>query len=395
MSSAAWARKTVGGFRELAGLMGRVSRDGIRRRSDRLLHRGWHRRALDMDHDRVVLLFFADVEPGNWTRHARRALRRLVHASRGAQRASGFETAFRGLVRAIEAAGWVPVVGDFALARANPTYPVGLAGYPHILDRWPLVNPTVLGPGMFDHPALRPDLFRDERFRSYIVPCEWMRRMFEPVYGDRVVTWYSPVDLTQWPDYSAEAEKKDIDFLVYDKIHWDRERVVSTVLAPVLAELEARALRSEVLRYGSYNLAGYRSLLRRAKAMIFLGENETQGLAYQEAMATNTPILAWDNGHWLDPQRTRYTADPVAASSVPFFDPTCGETFPTPAAFPDALERFLERAARSEFSPRSFVERVLSPAVSSGLYLDAYRSAANGAATHGAGRGQGADNTGR
>ena len=37
--------------------------------------------------------------------------------------------------------------------------------------------------------------------------------------------------------------------------------------------------------------------------MIFLVEHETQGIAYQEAMACDVPILAWDQGNWLDPKR--------------------------------------------------------------------------------------------
>jgi hypothetical protein len=47
--------------------------------------------------------------------------------------------------------------------------------------------------------------------------------------------------------------------------------------------------------------------------MLFLCEHETRGLAYQEALASNVPILAWDTGFWLDPRRPLYDPNPVPA----------------------------------------------------------------------------------
>ena len=49
--------------------------------------------------------------------------------------------------------------------------------------------------------------------------------------------------------------------------------------------------------------------------------------AYQEALASNLPVLAWDQGEWLDPARPRYSDAPVAATSVPYFSEACGLRF--------------------------------------------------------------------
>ncbi len=286
---------------------------------------------------------------------------------------SGFEVAFKSLLESSRRQGWVPVVNDYALARANPEYPVIAGGYPHILDNWTLPNPVVLGPGLFDHPLQRPNLFDDPRIRSYIVPCEWVRELFAPLYGDRCVLWYAGIDAGHWRD--ASAHEKDIDFLVYDKIRWDRERYVPEILDPVLAELAKAGLRVEVVRYGSYERENYRNQLERAKSMVFICEHETQGLAYQEAMAMNVPILAWDNGFWLDPQRFLYSDVPVPGSSVPFFGPECGERFVDAGAFPSVLETFRRRLDGHEFHPREYVERVLSFEESGQLFLKMYGSA--------------------
>ena len=346
-----------------------------RRQVDRIGGRGLYRRPLDLQRDKTVLLFFADVERDTFVRHdrhLRRLLRRYYHAFKQGQRVSGFGVAFMALKRALESQGYRVVVNDRALARRMPQYPVGIAGYPQILDGWDLPNPAVLGPGLLDHPRLAPQLMDDPRFRSYIVPSEWMRRVFDESYPGRCTLWYAGIDPAQWPDLAAEP--KDIDVLVYQKILWDRAEKEPAVVDPILAELRRRGLRIEVLRYGRYRLEDYRALLRRSRSMLFLCEHETQGLAYQEAMASNVPVLAWDQGLWLDPQRLRYDTEPVAASSVPYFAPQCGETFSGVDRFPQVLDTFLSRL--DTYEPRRYVAENLSLESSARRYWEAYVDAA-------------------
>ena len=106
--------------------------------------------------------------------------------------------------------------------------------------------------------------------------------------------------------------------------------------------------------------------------MIFLCEHETQGLAYQEALACNVPVLAWDNGYWLDPLWRRLSPDAVPASSVPYFSEQCGERFRDICEFTTALERFLKRLPTLE--PREYVVTHLSMVESARIYANAYFS---------------------
>lgn len=336
---------------------------------------GTRGRPLDLDRDRTVLLFFEDVEQDTFfrnDRHVRRALRKLYHTVKVGQTRSGFGTAFALLRRALERVGYRVVVNDHRLARRNPDYPVGVAGYPHILREWTLPNPAVLGPGLLDHPALAPTLMEDPRFRAYLVPCEWMKGLFSPVYGARVAIWYAGIDLDEWPDYATHP--KDVDFLVYDKIRWNRQAREEGLLRPMMAALERRGLRVEVLRYGHYSVPDYRALLARSRGMLFLSEHETQGIAYQEAMSCNVPILAWVNGHWTDPQVSGLSSEPVAATSVPLFSPECGERFTNTEDGGPALDRFLAR--RETYCPRRYVAENLSLERTGRMYLEHYRSVA-------------------
>jgi len=344
------------------------------RQLHRATTRGLYRRPLDLDHDKIVLLFFADVDKDTFVpndRYVRQGLRRLYHAVKRGQRVSGFGVAFARLRIALEREGYQVVLNDYALARRSPHYPVGITGYPHVLKHWTLPNPAVLGPGLFDHPSLSPDLMKDPRFRSYIVPSDWMKDIFERGYPGRCDIWFAGTDMDEWPDLAKGP--KDLDLVVYEKVLWNRTQNQSRLVEPILHELRRRKLRIEVLRYGQYQHADYRALLGRTRGLLFLVEHETQGIAYQEAMASNVPILAWDQGFWLDPQAARYEAQPVRASSVPYFSSQCGEKFQSLEQFGSALDRFLGRLG--SFEPRRYVEGHLTLAHSARRYIELYRSA--------------------
>lgn len=361
----------------LAALSKTIEERAIARPATRMLRRGLWSRPLDFERDRVVLLFYEDFDRDRLVRgdrHLVRVARSLRDAARRRQKTTGFRVAYEALARALRADGWVVVENDYALARANPSYPIGVAGYTHILDRWSLPNPVVLGPGLFDHPKLRPDLMKDPRFVRYIVPCQWMMDLFAKTYGDRCGVWFAGLDMSEWPDLSSGP--KDLDFIVYDKIRWDIEPMRARLRAPIEAELDRRGLSWERLVYKHYDHAQYRALLRRARGLIFLCEHETQGLAYQEALTANVPVLAWDSGVWHDPLRFDFGDDVVPASSVPYFrDGVTGERFRDASDFGAALDRFVAPARRASFTPRRYVEENLALSVSARAYLDLYREA--------------------
>lgn len=353
-------------------------RDSLVRRGrhavERARGKGLFERELDPARDRVALLFFGDVERDTWVRGDRvpRRFARLVrHALTHRQRTSGFTVAFQALCKALSRQGYRVVVDDFALARKNPHYPVGVAGYPHLLEGWSLPNPAVLGPGLFDHPGQAPFLRDDRRFKAYLVPEGWMMELFRGAWGDFCLPWHAGIDLSAWPGFRAAP--KDIDVLVYAKFLWGRETGDRRVLSPLLAALSKRGLRVHVLRYGSYEPGEYRALLRRSRSMAYLCEHETQGIAYAEAMACDVPLLAWDQGQWLDPVRLRHGTPIVPASSVPYFDATCGERFADIDQLPASLDRLLDRLPL--YAPRAFVARRLSLEGSARLYESALRRA--------------------
>src|SRR5262249_105732 len=87
---------------------------------------------------------------------------------------------------------------------------------------------------------------------------------------------------------------------------------------------------------------------------------ESQGLAYQECLACDVPILAWDQGRLLDPARHRWGIADVAATSVPYFDARCGEKFSDIEQFAPQLDLFRERLGQGKFRPREYILETLT-----------------------------------
>jgi glycosyltransferase involved in cell wall biosynthesis len=109
------------------------------------------------------------------------------------------------------------------------------------------------------------------------------------------------------------------------------------------------------LQYGYYSAQQYKQALQSCRAMLFLCEHESQGLAYQECLASGVPVLAWDQGWWLDPDRFKWGECNVPSTSVPFFDERCGVTFKSVTEFPERLTHFLDRQNSGLFAPREYI----------------------------------------
>lgn len=282
---------------------------------------------------------------------------------------TGFYAWYVRMAIALRSVGWVVRENDYEEAQKNPQYPVGIVGTPPLLERWRLPNPAIIGPSMYDHPKLNPNLFQNPAFKTYLLTCEWLLEVFRPFYGDHCKLWFAGIELDEWPD--TRGFKKDIDVLIYDKIRWSRPKTSDHLRKPIEAQLTRRGLTHAALEYGNISHSEFRTALKRSRTLLFLCEHETQGMAYQEALASNLPVLAWNPGLWLDPQRERFTSNPVPATSVPYFSSDCGEVFTSYDDFGTAFDTFWHR--REAYAPRTYVQKNLSLTASAERYLEAYR----------------------
>ena len=330
----------------------------------------------------TVLLFYDGFElrlspglTGYAYAHLRQLARFVYRSVRQQQVRTGFYTAFRLLVDSLRRYGCVVRINDLALAARHPDYPIGLAGYPSVLKAADVPNPRLFGPGDYGYPDTAALVARDPRNRILTQPSEWPVELYRSACRDKVRAMFVGIDTELWPDLSSR--QKDLDFIVYDKIRWEHGVVRGSDTPAIVTRttrlLDQLGLSYVVLRYGAHHLGQYRSALSRARGMIFLCEHETQGIAYQEAMASSVPVLALDEGVLADPGQRCLASPDLKVSSVPYFDATCGETF-MPDQMEGALARFMRRLP--DYRPRDYVLTHLSMRKAAENYLELYASLA-------------------
>ncbi|WP_375597140.1 glycosyltransferase [Devosia sp. Naph2] len=296
---------------------------------------------------------------------AHRFARRFNNLRRRKQMHSGFYAAFLSLQRSLHLLGCDVRVNDFEAAEARPGYPVGLCGYPSVLDVLASDNPAIFGHGDVGPSERARQVAEQQRLCLIIQPCAWAVEYNRPIWGDRLRAWPVGIEAPKLADVL-----KDLDFVVYDKIRWHREERETTVRDALLAKLDAAGLKYEVLRYGAHMETDYLALLARSRGLLFLCEHETQGIACQLAMAAGVPVLAWDEGRLVDPTLLREAPD-LIVTSVPYFDDRCGLRFKL-ADFDRALSSYL--ANRANYDPASYVAENLSMRKSGEEYLRMYAS---------------------
>ncbi|MCC8425735.1 glycosyltransferase [Mucilaginibacter sp. UR6-11] len=316
--------------------------------------------------DKALNLFYAEPDPDRWfkyDRYPRKLIRRLV---RGKPRPGGVMRVALNLMQGLDKLGIPYRLNDYNYIIAHPQEIACIIGKPQVLFNQTWTNPIVFGAGIYSHPIDRPELLKEfPNVKKILVPGEWMRQMFEPFYGAKVVAWPTGIDTDEW---QPSLQNKVYDFLIYDKIRWEHDRFSDELIDPMVKILDRHNLSHHQIKYGAYTPAELKDKLSRSKAVIFLCEHETQGLAYQQILSANTPILAWDRGgYWQDPEyypdRVKY--GPV--SSVPYWDDRCGKKFTGAADFEETLAGFL--ADINLFKPRDYVIENLSLEKCASAYL--------------------------
>ena len=321
----------------------------------------------------MLNLFYSEPDPDRWfpgDRYPRRLIRRIV---RGRRRPGGQERVILNLKAGLRQLGVPFRENDFAYARKHPEEPVGIIGKPHVLDLMDWKNPILFGAAVMSHPTDDPDLLQRKPIRKVLVPGEWMRKMCEPYWGDKVEAWPVGIDTDLWcPDPEV---KKEYDFLIYDKVRWEHDRYEKELITPIRRELGRQKLSFAEIRYGHYQEEDFHSLLKRCKAMIFLCEHETQGIAYQQALSMDVPILAWDRGgYWQDPYYypTKVKYQPV--SSVPYWCKNCGEKFIILNQFTACLEEYQFQNKNNGYRCREYILKTLSLKACAKKYLSFYEN---------------------
>ncbi|MEO6054781.1 MAG: hypothetical protein ABIP97_12285 [Chthoniobacterales bacterium] len=259
-------------------------------------------------------------------------------------------------------------------------FPIGILHGPHDLVRQVgAARRCITGVGIIEFPDQWPTLLKDTQSAFHLQACEWAAAYYRPYYGDKVRIWPVGIDTDACAPQSNVT--KEFDFLVYNKLRWPQESPEPQLREHCLQTLTDRGLSFTEIAYGRYPKGkenSYHALLARSKAVLFLCENETQGIAYNEALSMGIPMLAWNPGKWLDPNRHTHGLSDWPASSVPYWDERCGEQFHEIADFIPTLDQFLERLNAGNYKPRDYIMENLTLEICTRQYIALLEEAAAG-----------------
>lgn len=302
---------------------------------------------------RLCLTYRREPETNRWLpgdRFVRPVIRRLM---RGNPRAGGLDKVFINLCLGFDRLG-ISYEVNLPYKKLRPSDRVAVLGLGrHCLDGYNQPNPIVAGIGLMTHPSEWPTLCADYPVVRYLQHSAWCDAVYRPYFGDRCAIWPVGIDTQRWTP--AERTIKTTDFLIYDKIHWNREGRQTELVDPIRASLERAGFTHETLRYGAYEPGAFQSALLRCRAMIFLSAHESQGIAAEEAMASGVPLFAWEPGFVEDPERFKWGQPVIPATSVPYFDDRCGMKFKNAAEFEARLPFFIDQLRSGKFVPRDYI----------------------------------------
>lgn len=311
-------------------------------------------------------IFFYAPNSDRWVpydRYPRRLVREMLYATGiRKRRPSGQRMVYQNLKKGLDRAGIPYRENDYRYIRQHPGELMCVVGKPRLLDEFDWPNPILFGASIFAHPIEAPNFWeRHPNVRKMLVPGEWMKDMFAQHYPEeKLDVWPVGIDTERWRPKRPLNEKPE-RVLLYDKVRWEHDRYETVIIEPVRKALEKRGIEIETLRYGDYFPEDLEAALERCRAVVFLCEHETQGLAYQQMLASGVPVFAWDRGgYWQDPE---YFPDQVRyrpVSSVPYWDERCGMTFTNAEKFENAFDAFWARVHADDFSPREYIEENLS-----------------------------------
>jgi glycosyltransferase involved in cell wall biosynthesis len=304
--------------------------------------------------------------PDRWApydRYPRKLVREILYATGvRRRRPSGHGMTYRNIKKGLDRADIPYRDNDFRYIRRHPDELIWVVGKASFLfgHDWP--NPIIFGPCTFDHPVEQLDFWkRHPNVRKMVLYGPWMYDMFTDYYPEEKLE-VGPVgiDVEEWrPEHPPDEKPNRV--LLYDKVRWAHDRYEHVIINPIREHLREQGIEIETLRYGHYFPENLKEALERCRAVVFLCEHETQGIAYQQMLASGVPIFAWDRGgYWQDPNffpdKVRY--GPV--SSVPYWDERCGMKFERAEEFRASFGAFWDKVRDGGFSPREYIVETLT-----------------------------------
>jgi glycosyltransferase involved in cell wall biosynthesis len=292
-------------------------------------------------------------------RFVRPWIRRVI---RGKPRPGGVDMVLINLINGLNRINYPHTINRPLTERKNGDRILLLGRGLESLKGFETAPPFIAGIGVFTHPAEIQNFRSNYPVIAYLSASEWVNNLYVSYFGDICYVWPAGIDTHKYNPNNSKNKLRD--FIIYDKLNFNRDLEVKRILEPIQTILNNQGFSWETIRYGNYKPEYYQKLLTETKYLLFLSPHESQGLACQQAMASGLPILAWDEGIERDPYYIKLGSGDLEVSSVPWFKDICGLKFRKIDEFSDCLKRFKDLDDNHQFKPNKYIEEELSLEVS-------------------------------
>lgn len=169
-----------------------------------------------------------------------------------------------------------------------------------------------------------------------------------PFLLGRCLAWPAGVDTRYWlPDSEIRRDR----ILIFEK----QDKGPVGPVQPYADYMRGLGWDVDILKYGLFTHHQYREILKRSCLMIGFVTDESQGIAWAEAWATDVPTLIWKNDSNV------YRGRRYDCSTAPYLRPENGVFF-------NDLEDFKRQFTywdthRQEFTPRDWTLKNMSDEV--------------------------------
>jgi len=253
----------------------------------------------------------------------------------------------RSLVEGLKKSGLLHNYNPLHLSQLSDTVVV-LAGVRTLrqaieLKRRGYIKKFFAGPNIVIFSSDHDSILASPEIDAVITPSSYVDDLYiedNPSLRGRIFSWPAGVDTDFWAPNPAIRRDR---ILIFEK---QNKGPVGPV-EPYSTYLRGLAWNVDVIRYGSFRHQQYRDLLQHACLMLGFVTDESQGIAWSEAWASDVPTMIWRNTSNV------YNGRRYRCSTAPYL---CDEN----GLFFDDLEHFKHQFAyweshRALFEPRAWV----------------------------------------
>lgn len=230
-----------------------------------------------------------------------------------------------------------------------PNQPLDINKYPNIK--------FVFGPQFSILPDNKSNIKCDYNNAIYIQPSQWCVNMWKicKYTALPLKSYCIGVDTEEFKPIDNNNSKKTI-FIYYKS----RSKKTYEMIINFINTYLRKEYKIEIIKYGSYNEKHYKEVLNNSIFGIWLGSHESQGLALEEALSMNVPLLVWNVKSICDEVGSTWSnkvskEGQKLATSIPYWDERCGEYFYEEEELYAKYVKIIEKISKKEYSPRQFI----------------------------------------